>query len=54
MVSTSEMIKGLNAFEELLKELQQLEKDAVFFIIEKEMHKEFLEYHFKKGLERKQ
>jgi len=49
-----DMIKGIEALEELLKELNKLQKDAVIFIAEKGLHEEFLEYHAEQHLKRTQ
>ena len=51
--TTEEMVKGIDALQEVLKGLQRLQKDAIYFIADKDLIKEFLEYHFNKELERR-
>ncbi len=53
MPTKEEMLKGLNALEELLNEQIQLGKDGLIFIFEHNLWKEFMAYHTKRYLERK-
>ena len=53
MATKEEMIKGLDALEDLLKEQAQLGKDGLIFIFEHNLWKEFMKYHTKEYLERK-
>lgn len=53
-MQAQDMIKGIQALEELLKEMNQLQKDAILFIAEKNMHEEFLRYHAEQTLKRSQ
>jgi len=53
MPTKEEMIKGLDALEELLNEQHQLGKDGLIFIFESGLWKEFMAYHSKRYLERK-
>jgi hypothetical protein len=50
MVTKEEMIKGLDAVENLIKEQEQLRKDGLIFIFEHNLWKEFMEYHIQKYL----
>ncbi len=52
MISKEEMIKGLDALSDLIKEQNQLRRDGLIFIFEKGMWKEFMKYHYEKTLER--
>ena len=52
MATKEEMIKGLDALEDLLKEQAQLGKDGLIFIFEHNLWKEFMEYHAKKYIDR--
>ena len=47
-----EMIKGLDALEDLIKEQTQLRRDGLIFIFGKGMWEEFMKYHCKKYVER--
>ena len=53
MVTSHEMLKGINALNEMLEGMQRLQKDAIYFIAKKNLHEEFMEYHFTKDLERR-
>jgi hypothetical protein len=53
MATKEEMIKGLDALEDLIKEQTQLGKDGLIFIFEHNLWKDFMEYHAKRYLERK-
>lgn len=46
------MIKGLDAFNELLKTQAELRRDGLIFIYEQGKWKEFMKYHCKKTVER--
>lgn len=52
MASKEEMIKGLDALEDLIKEQTQLRRDGLIFIFEKGLWKEFMKYHCDKVVER--
>ena len=52
MVSKEEMIKGLDALNDLINEQAQLRRDGLIFLFEKGMWKEFMKYHCEKTLER--
>ncbi|HUV84923.1 MAG TPA: hypothetical protein VMV86_04390 [Methanosarcinales archaeon] len=51
-MQAQEILKGIKALEEIMAELAMLGKDAILFIVEKGMHKEFMEFHTKKHIER--
>jgi len=53
MPTKEEMMKGLDALENLINEQQQLGKDGLIFIFEHNLWKKFMEYHAKKYIERK-
>ena len=53
-MQAQDMLKGIQALEDLLKEMNLLQKDAITFIAEKKLHKEFLEYHAEQHLKRSQ
>ena len=52
MATKEEMIKGLDALENLLKEQAQLGRDGLIFIFEHNLWKEFMEYYSKKYIDR--
>jgi len=52
MPTKEEMIAGLDALEDLIKQQEQLRKDGLIFIFEKGLWQEFLGYHTKKLVER--
>jgi len=54
MVTAQDMIRGMDALEAIINEMTTFQKDAVLFIAEKNLHKEFLEYHAEQHLKRTQ
>lgn len=54
MVTKEEMLKGLNALEDLIREQEQLRKDGLIFIFEQGLWQAFMEYHAKQHIERKE
>jgi len=52
MPTKEEMIKGLDAMSDLLKEQDQLRRDGLIFIFEKGSWSEFMKYHCEKTIER--
>ena len=52
MATKEEMLKGLNALEELIKEQARLAKDGLIFIFEKGLWNKFMAYHAKQHVER--
>ena len=49
---SQDIIKGIKAVEELIRGVETLKTDAVLFIIEKDMHEEFMKYHMDQEIER--
>jgi hypothetical protein len=52
MVTKEEMLKGLDAYEELINAQAQLGKDGLIFIFENNLWEKFMKYHAKKHVER--
>lgn len=52
MASKEEIIKGLDALENLIQEQARLHKDGLIFIFEKGLWEEFMKYHCEKHIER--
>ena len=52
MPSKEEIIKGLDALSDLIKEQDQLRRDGLIFIFEKGIWKEFMKYHCQRHVER--
>jgi len=52
MPSKEEMIKGLDAMNELLRSQEQLRRDGLIFIYEQGMWKKFMKYHHQQYIER--
>jgi len=52
MATKEEMLKGLNALEDLIKEQARLAKDGLIFIFEEGLWDKFMAYHAKKHVER--
>ena len=52
MATKEQMIKGLDALEDLIKEQINLGRDGLIFIFEKELWKEFMGFHAKRHVER--
>ena len=50
MIDKSAIIKGITALEDLIGNLSDLKKDAVLFIVEKEMWEEFMTFHMDKDI----
>ena len=46
------IINGVNAMESLLNEQARLQKDAIMFIVEKDLWDEFMKFHINSLLER--
>ena len=52
MTAKTEMIKGLDALESLIKEQANLRRDGLIFIFENGLWKKFMKYHAKKHIDR--
>jgi len=52
MPTKEEVIKGLDALEDLIKEQSHLSRDGLIFIYEKGMWSEFMKYHCEQYLVR--
>ena len=52
MQNKAEVMKGLNALEGLILEQSQLGKDACMFLIQKDMWKEFMDFHCEEHIKR--
>ena len=52
MVTKAEMIKGLDALADLIKEQDQLRRDGLIFIFENGLWSKFMKYHSDKHIER--
>ena len=52
MPSKEEMIKGLDALENLIREQAQLRRDGLIFIFEHGMWKDFIKYHCEQHIKR--
>ena len=47
-----EIIRGITAVESILLDMVVLGKDAVLFVLEKDLWEEFMEFHYQKDMER--
>ena len=52
MATKAEMMKGLDALEDLIKEQASLRRDGLIFIFERGLWKEFMLYHCEQHLKR--
>jgi len=52
MVTQAEMIKGLDSLEALCKSQDNMRRDGLIFLFEKNLWAEFMDYHMKQEIER--